>query len=274
MHQNRELQSAILKIGKEIHRLCTENGIAYMMQGGTMLGAIRHKGFIPWDDDIDFGMTWENYKKFISLVKKNDHPWLYFDIPSAENISYGKLFIKAYDKNTTFIEWDKNDEAKGVFVDIFPIAYGTDTKEGTLSKWKKFQFIRALMDRKNYTLHQNFSLKDRLLRLISCLYTHKSLISSALNFYEDANKIRAEYSMAYEGTKKDAVKSVYYETPFQLYPFEDTEFYGVADYDGWLTDVFKDYMKMPPKEMQVPHHCKFLDLNLPYADYNKLHGKK
>lgn len=270
---NKELQKAILKVGKEIHKICVENGIQYMMQGGTMLGAIRHKGFIPWDDDIDFGMTWENYTKFISVVKNMNHPWLTFDIPSPENKSYGKLFIKAYDKNTTFIEWDKNEEAKGVFVDIFPIAYGGETKNETLKIWKDFQYIRALMDRKNYVLHKEFSIKDRVLRLLSYFYSRKSLVEKAYAFYEKANKNKTIFSMAYEGTKKDAVKSSYYETPFVLYPFEDTEFYGVADYDGWLTDVFKDYMQLPPKEMQVPHHYKFVDLNLPYEQYNKQHAK-
>lgn len=266
---NKILQNAILKVGKEIHKICIENDIKYSIYGGTLLGAIRHKGFIPWDDDMDFCMTWDNYQKFISVVSNLNHPWLVFDVPSETNTSYGKLFIKAYDKNTTFIEWDKNEEAKGVFVDIFPIVYGGNTKEETIKIWKKYQYIRALMDRKYYILHPEFSLKDRVLRILSKMYSHECLIKKARDLYNHANAEKRQYSLSYDGPKREIVKSEYYETPFVLYPFEDTFFYGIADYDSWLTDVYADYMQFPPQEMQVPGHYKFADLSLPFEEYNK-----
>lgn len=263
------LQNVILNIGKEIHDICINHNIQYMMQGGTFLGAIRHKGFIPWDDDMDFGMTWDNYKKFIEVLKQLYHPWLSYDIPSVENNSYFKYFIKVYDKRTTFLEWDKNEEARGVFVDIFPIAYGGNTWKETYKMWKKYQLKRALLDRKGYKLHKRFSLKDRSLRLISHVYSHESLVNWGYNFYEKANHNKfAIYSMAFEGTRKDIVKSNYYETPYKLYKFEDTEFFGVEDYDGFLTDIFHDYMTLPPNNQRIPHHYKFLDLNTPYEEYN------
>ena len=64
--ETKDLQNAILKVGKELHRICIENNIKYAMVGRTLLGAIRHQGFIPWDDDMDIGMTWDEYNKFIS----------------------------------------------------------------------------------------------------------------------------------------------------------------------------------------------------------------
>ena len=66
--ETKDLQNAILKVGKELHRICIENNIKYTMVGGTLLGAIRHQGFIPWDDDMDIGMTWDEYNKFINVV--------------------------------------------------------------------------------------------------------------------------------------------------------------------------------------------------------------
>ena len=266
--ETKDLQNAILKVGKELHRICIENNIKYTMVGGTLLGASRHQGFIPWDDDMDIGMTWDEYNKFINVVSNFDHPWLTFDIPSVDNKSYGKLFIKAYDKNTTFIEWDKNEDAKGVFVDIFPIGYASNNFKDSILVWKKFQFIRALIDRKNYVLHKEFSLKDRFLRLLSSFCSHKYLVNKGISFINNCNKSAKKFSTIYDGAKYEIVKSDYYETQYKLYKFEDTEFYGISDANSYLTDVFGDYMQLPPESERIPHHFKFLDLYLPYAIYN------
>lgn len=67
----RNVQLVQLEIAKEVKRICEQNNISYFMDGGTLLGAVRHKGFIPWDDDLDFGFTRDNYEKFIATAKKN-----------------------------------------------------------------------------------------------------------------------------------------------------------------------------------------------------------
>lgn len=263
------VQQAILLVAKEIHRICEENGIQYTMIGGTFLGAIRHKGFIPWDDDMDFGMTWPDYKKFISVLETMDHPWLTYDIPSVENADYGKLFIKVYDSRTTFIEADKSGKARGVFVDIFPIlGCGDSVREGGI-RWTCYQFIRSLMDRKVYDIHEgdSWTVKDTLLKAISRLVPAKVLKKTVLGYYERMSRKRTRYSMIYDGSKRDILVSEHYDTPRVLYPFEDSAFYGAPDYDGWLTSVFGNYMELPPVEQRVSHHCKYVDLSTPYAEY-------
>lgn len=274
--QTREVQLAILKVAKEVHKICEENNIEYCMLGGTFIGAIRHKGFIPWDDDIDFGMTWPNYKKFIEILKTMNHPWMTYDIPNPECKEYAKLFVKVYDKNTTFVELQRDEaDAKGVFVDIFPISYIGNTIEEARASHRKHNFYRAMLDRKKYVLFNEFQLKDRLFRVLSKIFSFGWLIKQDYKFYEKRNARRTEFSGPLDGTKKDWQKTSFYEKPYVLYPFEDTEFYGVADYHEYLTAVFKDYMKLPPVEQQVSHHLTFCDLNLPYEKYlENLRAKK
>ncbi len=271
MENINELQAVILKIGKEIHSICEEHHIDYFMLGGTFIGAVRHKGFIPWDDDMDIGMTYENYQKFISIIKHYNHPWLIFDIPGISK-GYSKLFIKAYDKNTTFLEWDKNKEAKGVFVDIFPVVYCGDTFEQGKKEWKRYQFYRALMDRKNYTLHSEFSFKDKCLKMISLCLPKSYIFNQVQKQYRKLAKKPTFLSIALDGGIKDIVQTSYYKN-LSFYNFENTQFYGVTEYDKYLTDVFNDYMVLPPIEKRVAHHYKFLDLNLPFEEYNRKNKK-
>lgn len=269
MNMRSELQNAILKVAKEIHVICQDHGIKYFMLGGTFLGAIRHKGFIPWDDDIDFGMTIPEYKKFIEVVKTMDHPWLDFDIPSVENVEYNKAFIKVYDRNTTLLEEQRQKiDARGVFVDIFPVGYAGNTYEDAVSYWNSFQFLRALLDRKKYTLHTGFHPKDMLLRILSHMFTRRYLMNRMLSYIEREIS-RKDYSILFDGFRNEITRSQYYDDPLRLYDFEDTQFYGISDYHGYLTDVFHDYMQLPPEDKRVGVHVKYLDLNLPYKEYLK-----
>ena len=119
----RKVQLTELKILEKIDEICKKNNINYFLIGGTLLGAVRHKGFIPWDDDIDVGMLREDYEKFINVCLKNgalgkDY---YLHCNESDN-DYFIPFIKVKKNNTTFAE--KNIENinthKGIFLDIFP----------------------------------------------------------------------------------------------------------------------------------------------------------
>lgn len=268
----RDVQMSILKVAKEIHKICEENGIKYIMMGGTFIGAIRHKGFIPWDDDIDFGMTYDQYQKFIKVIKNMNHPWIVFDIPSIDNKEYANLFIKAYDKNTTFIEHDKPNDIRGVFVDIFPVVYAKDTKGESLKELKYGFCLRRLVQAKRYNLYEGRMMMTLFSKISASMVPRTLLYMLIQNQFKRLSNQKAKYFVALDGTKKDIYDGSYFAEDFVLYDFEDTQFYGIKDYDGFLTDVFGHYMQLPPEDKRLPHHISYFNPDIPFAEYRKRQG--
>ena len=122
-----ELQSKILEIFKEFDRICRDNDLKYFAIGGTCIGAVRHKGFIPWDDDLDVAMPIEDYARFREVAPSSLAPqYQIYDYEEHEKCGY--QFLKLFDRNTTFIEERNNnlDSCMGVFIDIMPVAYWGD----------------------------------------------------------------------------------------------------------------------------------------------------
>ena len=116
-----EAKSIMLLILKEVDRICKENDINYWLISGTLLGAIRHKGFIPWDDDIDIAMLREDFEKFKEIAKLKIKEDFYLEAFDLEDIFKG-MPLKIRAKDTIYIEkWDnKNSKKKGIFIDVFP----------------------------------------------------------------------------------------------------------------------------------------------------------
>ena len=249
----------------EIHKICIDSGINYTLMGGSLLGAFRHQGFIPWDDDMDIAMTYDNYKKFINIVNKNKHEWLEFDIPEY-NDEYYSSFIKAYDNRTTFVE-NGRDKAKGIFIDIFPIVGAGDTMSEALKEYKKHRFLKAVLQRKSYKMKTGFA-RELIIRFVGLFFSRKYLVSSIYKHYDDLNKSHKQFSSDMDGTIRGIVESEIFGS-FKLTKFEDTQFMVIEQADKYLTHVFGDYMRLPPKQKQKPHHIEYMDLNLPYSLYNK-----
>ena len=268
MNDIKEVQNAILKVAKEVHNICREHNIKYFMLGGTFLGAIRHKGFIPWDDDIDLGMTYDQYLKFIDLIRNLKHPWLVFDIPQYKNKDYNNLFIKAYDKNTTFIEHDKPQDVKGVFVDIFPVINAYNSKQRCKREIKKAFIIRRLLLSKRYNIYSHKPFLNLIARGISKIIPRKLLFYINKMQYKKLDKLKhSNFYVALDGSIKDIYRSSFFEEDYILYPFENTELYGIKNYEVFLTDVFNNYMELPPIEKRISHHLKFFSASIPFEEY-------
>lgn len=265
---SKTLQNAILKVGKEIHKICVENNIRYFMCGGTFIGAIRHKGFIPWDDDIDFSMLYDDFQRFLEIARNLQHPWLEFDLPDPDNKDYANMFIKAYDKRTTLIEVHKENEIRGVFVDIFPVIYAKNTKEECWREIKYSVLLRKLIECKKYDLYSHRPILRMFINTFLPLVSKEYLMKKAQQHMDKLASHKASFLIAPDGTKKDVYKAEYFYDPFVLYPFEDTEFYGIKQYDEYLTDVFHDYMKLPPEDQRQPHHVFYFNGELPYSEYS------
>ena len=124
-----ELHQIELDMLKEIDRICRRENIQYYLAGGTLLGAVRHKGFIPWDDDIDIAMARDEYERFLKVMKKERHPYLKIFAMEFDK-EYQYTFAKVVDTRTRLIEEIGKDlPDMGVFIDIFPIdGLGNDRK--------------------------------------------------------------------------------------------------------------------------------------------------
>lgn len=261
----KEFHHRLCLLMNEIHKICIENDIKYTMMGGTLIGALRHNGFIPWDDDIDIGMTYDNYKRFVSVAFSMKHEWVEFDL-AGKTDNYYCPFIKAYDKRTTFIEGDR-DIPKGIFIDIFPIVYAGNSKPQAYLSFKKHRFLQALLKRKAYH-YETGRKREILLNNLAKLFSVNLLMSSIDKQYKKLDAKKKYYSSDMDGTV-DGIVPTYLFHDYQLYDFEEFKFMGIKKADEYLRTVFGDYMQLPPKEKRVPHHIAYIDLDKPYCDYVK-----
>lgn len=264
MTQNiQDLHKGLLKIVCEVHRICEENNIKYFMMAGTMLGAVRHKGFIPWDDDIDIGMTYDNFQKFISVFSQMNHPWLTSNLPLEKSYRY---YLKLYDKNTTLIESYEKDAPHGIFIDIFPIVYGGDSYAHAKIEFYCSSLVNAMITRKRYSLNET-GIKNRLVGFVSKYISEDFLIKALLNRYNKLSRKRTKlYTILGSSMFADTFPVEVYEN-LQLYVFEDTKLYGVVEYDRYLSNIFGNYMELPEESKRVPKHIYYLDLNRSYLEY-------
>lgn len=250
---------------QEVHQICIENNIRYSMIGGTLIGALRHEGFIPWDDDIDIAMPWDDYKRFINIVFNNfNHPWLEFQLAGYTE-KYYNPFLKAIDNRTTFVEGYEGENPKGIFIDIFPIVYAGDTKEEALKEFKRHRFLQSILKRKGFRFKTGV-LREAMMRFYGNLHSTSYWVNKINEHYQKCNSYRKVFSSDMDGSEKGIVPTSFFES-FQLYRFEDYEFMGVHEADEYMKMVFGDYMKLPPVEQRKPHHIQYMNLELPYNKY-------
>ena len=162
----KKLQENQLEILNEIERICKKNNINFFLVGGTLLGAVRHKGYIPWDDDLDIGMMREDFIKFRNIVANDLDNKYFFDFYDTDK-DYYLPFAKVRKNNTTFNEEISKDydNHKGIFVDIFPFEYSDDNF--------KRCFIKAAVTQ---IMSDTVLLKKRLKKISECRHRFLSLI--------------------------------------------------------------------------------------------------
>lgn len=258
-----EFHQRLAYMMNEIHKICERHHIHYTMIGATLIGALRHKGFVPWDDDMDIAMPYTDYKRFCKIVFTEKHPWIDFDLAGYTD-NYYCPFIKAYDSRTTFLE-ENRGIPKGIFIDIFPIVCVGDTKKEALREYKKHRFYQSLLKRKAYHFETG-QLRECILTWAAKLSSVSFLMRRIDNHYECLNQRPSYFISDMDGTEKGIVPAYLFEE-YTSYQFEGYTFNGIKKSDEYLQLIFGDYMQLPPKEQQQPHHIKFIDLDLPYRKY-------
>lgn len=274
--QPREIQDNIALVWKTeqeildvIHSICETHGLRYSLAYGTLLGAVRHKGFIPWDDDIDIIMPREDYDKLV-LIWKEVAPSGYILMNGDTNTDCSGNFTKIVKDKTTFLQLEEDRSKnihKGIFVDIFP---GDRRAPDKFSKVLQYCACAInLLYSRGYTSKSGgiIEFAERILLLIPRKY-HRSLRNKALRLVTKWNHcVQSPY--IFPSTIQDARRNYDAElfTCLNQIEFCEKKYKCTALWDSYLSMCYGDYMQLPPEEDRVwKHHPIIIDLNHNYEE--------
>ena len=259
----RILQRKIIGNLEAIDAVCREHGLRYYLWAGTMLGAIRHKGFIPWDDDMDICMPRPDYEQLISHWRE----WLpqpYEVIAPETDPTYPYPFAKIEDASTTVLERPDFKFLEGVYIDVFPIDGAPTDEQKRKSHFKRYKFWRHLLFlRGRDPFKHGKGPRSWFPWLLHKIYSLEDLQNKVKGYMTKYPYDESDYVCDYDDGLRGVIEKRILGTP-QVYPFEDKQFLGVEHYDEYLSNKYGDYMQLPPKEKQIQHHFFRLDLNRPY----------
>ena len=256
--QLEKLQQVEIDILDEFVRVCDELRIQYFFECGSVLGAVRHQGFIPWDDDIDVGMMREDYNTFIREAPNYLAEKYYLESDTTEPNST-LLFSKLRNKRTVFDEGEKK-VCNGIFIDIFPHDFLPDDEKRrrrVIAKVQKLRWLHIIQCTSKRKVAEGRELKWKIREMLLRI-GHPFLKVFPRNFFK-RRMLRAACQWDEEGTHW--ITCHYDAKPFQMnindfFPLKKTlfcgkEYYIMKDADQYLKLVYGDYMKLPPKEKQI-----------------------
>lgn len=247
----RGVQLCCLAIAKEFAKICEKHNIPYYMLGGTMLGAIRHKGFIPWDDDMDFGVPYEYYDELISLLKEElPEPYKCSTYKDSKCVFFP--FFKIEDTTTVLNDMQLPvpiDEKIGVNIDVFPLIHCQPTSELYPTIWKTTRRSGALYA--NSRTHKLTNVCKSIIRTVWPI-SKVQYIDRVFNLFENVEKGPYLGNICGRWRIKEVVPIEWYGEKC-TFPFEDTCFVGIQEYDKYLKQLYGDYMKLPPADQQFVH---------------------
>lgn len=252
-----ELKRLQTEVLKAIDTFCRKQGITYSLGCGTLLGAIRHKGYIPWDDDIDIYLLRDDFNRLIKEFPEVYNN--YFKLISLErDEKWSRPYAKAYDDRTIVVEKAKNPVTIGVGIDVYPIDDVPDNEEEWLRYNRKRRFYQRINSLMTIRMGGRSVWKDSLLvfgRLVN-------LFVSQRRYADFLSKLAQRYNgKGYEHVfecvqgmlQKHKFKKELFSSTID-WPFENEKFKVFKDYHGYLINAYGDYMQLPPEDKRVSHH--------------------
>lgn len=256
-----KLHNCQLIIAREIKRICDKHNIRYFIIAGTLLGAVRHGGFIPWDDDMDVGMLREDYEKFLKVAKTELGEEFFLQTPETDK-NYGLPFAKILLNGTVLVEATAGSSAKkGVFVDVFPFDVAPENEADRENHNKKtYLYKRLLLAKLNYNVCAKNDYVKRaiyfVLKIMSAFYSHDKLVKKLESEITRYNNSKTEDIVniggAY-GYKKETIKADWVRDTVEI-PFEDMTISAPVDYIKYLETFYGDYMTPPPEDKRYNRH--------------------
>ena len=258
----RELQLTATEILDEIVRICEKHDITYYLVGGTLLGAVRHKGFIPWDDDIDIAMPREDYIKFKEICKKELDSRFFLQNNETEP-EYWRPCPKIRKNDTFFGERAlvNHNAHKGIFIDIF-ILDNASHEQCLLQDIQAvmFKIVRAMISQKANVYYEKMSFKRKIIKQIITPFLpliSKKRLHTMINDIMTMNKdSKSHYYInlcsKYGHRRTTMPKSAYY--PPTKVEFEGKLYSAPRDWNYVLNKIYGDYMQLPKKNERTNHH--------------------
>ncbi|MBE6328081.1 MAG: LicD family protein [Bacteroidales bacterium] len=261
-------KKCLIETMKVFITFCAENNIRYFCTGGTAIGAIRHKGFIPWDDDIDVCMLREDYDRFMSLRSKcNGSGYAIIDYHDKGNPApYGKFV----NMNTTLVETDCFPYSSGIFIDVFPLDNVKNDleetkriKEKVMSDMKLYQssaYDLSWSEVFKYLMNGHLNSVRKVLQS-KCIYQHQfaklsNMLEENENVLRNINGDRVLNYYTFYKIEKEIFPKEWFSGTIEV-PFEDIRINLPVGYHEYLSKLFGDYMTLPPVDKQVSHHSQY-----------------
>ena len=252
---------------KEFVDICNRHGIKYFVQGGTLLGTVRHSGFIPWDDDIDVSLPRDEYEKFLAVAEK-ELPEYYFLQTKDTDPEYPNNFAKIRDSRTTFLETSARNLNinHGAYIDIFPLDYYPDGFKAKIFEIKK-KLLTWRINKAFYMPHM--SLKSKLVTLITMILfpSLKGAVEKREKLFTSVPPSERVVNNSGAWLSKEIIPRNWVLNSTEM-EFEGIKVNVSDKYDEWLTYVYGDYMSLPPENERVGHHyVDIFDMDKSYTEY-------
>ena len=258
---HREVQSEAFTILKFIKEVCEINSISYFLFYGTLLGAVRHKGFIPWDDDVDIVVPRKDYEKLKNCINKGLHDENFFFHDAQTSDDYPYLIGRICSNHTRVVRKDENYDDMGIFVDVYPIDDISDYYLLARCKSIFLGVLSSLYFASTRTLDEPYC-KEKLIRKIFMRFSKvlgSARIKNLVIWLMGIGKLGS--SCSYVGpamwmtmnAKRNIFSREYFEKSVSV-EFNGEMFAAPAGYLTLLKNYYGDFMKLPPVDQQTPHH--------------------
>lgn len=262
MQETYTVKCAQLDLLKELKRVCQKNNLQYFLVGGTLLGAIRHNGFIPWDDDIDVAMMRDQYDKFMKACQQDlDDAYELTDwyTDPLSPIPFAKLKIKGSHYTEKLAQKTRIND--GIFIDIFPLDAIPDNHFWQKQLWNKTYLIKKILLLKcGIAIDENKNIIKKFLYLILRCFSNMRSVEGWKHRYDEIvesySDINSNYVISYGGVYSFAKerKTRRMLSEFEYHMFEDDWFLIPKQYDAYLRSHYGDYMQIPPLSQREGRH--------------------